>query len=328
MIGTVLAERYEVTARLASGGMADVYAAKDRRLERTVAVKVLRGEQGDPGAFLDELQAQGQLNHHAVVRLFDAGSHDERTYLVMEYVAGQSLKEAIRADDLSPARIAEIGACVAEALAAAHAAEVIHRDVKPANVLLGRDGQVRLADFGIASLADPATSLHTGVTYGTAAYLAPEHVRGEEVGPPADIYALGLVLLECFTGEREFSGPPLEAAVARLSRDPRIGEGLPPGWAQLLMAMTARDPEDRPSAAASAHALRELRESQDVLRAQTTAVSHRRYAVVAVVSALLIAAGFVTVANQAGAEPVEPTPETAVEAPEDPGPEPAEETRG
>jgi serine/threonine protein kinase len=123
----------------------------------------------------------------------------------------------------------------------------VHRDVKPGNVLIGRDGRVRLTDFGIARLVDSARVTSTGMMVGTASFLAPEQVAGEPVGPPADVYALGLVLLECLTGQREYAGSTVEVALARLQRLPRVPATLPAGWPGLLRAMTAREPADRPS---------------------------------------------------------------------------------
>jgi eukaryotic-like serine/threonine-protein kinase len=315
VIGTVLADRYELTARIASGGMADVYTATDQRLERTVAVKLLRnGEDADPAALLDELQAQGQLNHHGVVRLFDVGAHGDTPYLVMEYVAGRSLKDVIGDEPLPPQRVAEIGECLADTLATAHAAGIVHRDVKPANVLLDHDERVRLTDFGIARTAASESGGISGVTYGTAAYLAPEHVRGKSVGPPADTYALGLVLLECLTGRREFTGTPLEAAVARLSRDPEIPDALPEGWAPLLAAMTARQPEERPEAREAAQRLRALAVTAPLPRPSPG--PRRHHAVIAVGSALVLAAALLTVAHRADNGPAEP-PRQPAEQPAD-----------
>jgi hypothetical protein len=135
---------------------------------------------------------------------------------------------------------------------------VIHRDIKPANVLIGADGRVHLADFGIARLVDSAHVTRTGEVLGTPAYFAPEQVAGEAVGPATDIYALGLVLLECLTGERPFEGTAMEVAMARLSRDPEVPATLPPGWQSLLRSMLVRDAAARPDATAVAAALRTI----------------------------------------------------------------------
>jgi eukaryotic-like serine/threonine-protein kinase len=254
VIDTVLGGRYRITTLIARGGMADVFAAHDDTLDRTVAVKLLR-PRDDPGQFLGELLAQGRVNHEVVVRLYDAGCHDGLAYLVMEYVPGGSLRERIAEGQVPPGRCAEIGRCLAEAVDHAHRLGIVHQDIKPANVLLDDTGNVRLADFGIARLAESTRATGPDATLGTAAYLAPEQVAGEDVGPAVDIYALGLVLLEALTGRREYPGPTVEAALARLSRSPDVPTDLPDPWPPLLRAMTARDPAERPTAAEVAECL-------------------------------------------------------------------------
>jgi serine/threonine protein kinase len=155
--------------------------------------------------------------------------------------------------------VVAIGVQLAEALAHAHAAGVVHRDLKPGNVLLDADDRVTLTDFGIARLMSETTRhTATGVTLGTAAYLAPEQVRGEEVTPASDVYSLGLLLLEALTGERAYQGLPVEAALARLTTPPNIPDTVPSPWHELLRAMTALDPTDRPSAGQVAASLRDL----------------------------------------------------------------------
>jgi serine/threonine protein kinase len=182
----------------------------------------------------------------------------------MEFVEGETLSDAMRSRPLAAERLAEIGAAVADALAHVHARGMVHRDVKPANVLLGKDGSVKLTDFGIARLIDAAKVTSTGMMVGTASYLAPEQVAGEPVGPATDVYALGLVLLEALTGTREYDGPAIEAAMARLHRSPVMPATLPAGWPPVLAAMTAREVDARPSARDVAEALRSLRAGTDV----------------------------------------------------------------
>jgi eukaryotic-like serine/threonine-protein kinase len=248
--GDELSGRYRVTGTLARGAMADVYEARDLVLERRVAVKVLKGvEAGDPSRFLEELRALAQLNHECVVRLYDVGADREDPYLVMELVDGRTLRDVIEDGPLDPGTVAGLGHQIASALAHAHDAGVVHHDVKPANILIDGDWRGRLADFGVARTAD-RTGAHPEEILGTAAYLAPEQVAGEHVGAPADVYALGLVLLEALTGERAFPGQPAAAAVARLVREPTVPADLPPDWIELLRAMTARNPAQRPPAAA------------------------------------------------------------------------------
>lgn len=252
--------RYRSTGLLGRGGMADVHRAHDERLVRDVAVKVLRPGPGlDRDRFAAEAEVLAELRHPGIVALLDAGLDDELPWLALELVEGRTLREIMADGPPAPDLAADLGAQVAEALAAAHECGIIHRDVKPANVLVDADGRARIADFGIARLADATSGLTlTGQTIGTAAYLAPEQVGGADVGTAVDVYALGLVLLEWFTGRKEYDGSPLEAAVARLQRQPTIPASLPPGWARVVQAMTARDPQERPSAVEAAALLRAL----------------------------------------------------------------------
>ena len=248
-VDSILSERYHLESLLGRGGMADVFRGRDLTLERPVAVKVVRGaDDEDARRFAREIRAMAALSHPGIVRLFDAGTHEGVPYLVMELVDGQPLPSVLEAGPLGAARVAELGRELATALAHAHELGIVHRDVKPANVLLGADGRTRLSDFGIAQLADATRLTTPGMTTGTAAYLAPEQLQGGDVGPPADIYALGLVLLEALTGSREYTGTAVEAAMARLQRDPTIPDELLAPWPHLLRAMTDRDPSARPSA--------------------------------------------------------------------------------
>jgi serine/threonine protein kinase len=167
----------------------------------------------------------------------------------MEFVDGPSLSDVLRGGPIGVERAAALGVRLAEALAYAHHLGVVHRDVKPGNVLLDGAEAPRLADFGIARLADSTTLTASGVLVGTASYLAPEQLEGRHVGPAADVYSLGLVLLECSTGKRAYDGTPTEAALARLVRDPEVPDDLPRWWAELLRRMTSLGADSRPSAA-------------------------------------------------------------------------------
>lgn len=248
---TVLADRYRLGHLLGRGGVAEVYRARDLVLDREVAVKMLHEtvDESDRSRFEGEAKMLARLSHVGLVTVLDAGVSETRPFLVMELVEGQTLAAALREGPLPPDEVADIGAKLASTLAYAHEQEVVHRDVKPANVLLGPGRDPKLADFGIARLVgDTALHTKTGTTIGTPAYLSPEQVRGATVGPPSDVYSLGLVLLEALTGERAFTGTPIESAVARLHRAPGIPEDLPAGWRDLLLAMTATDSKDRPTA--------------------------------------------------------------------------------
>jgi len=259
----LLGGRYELLSVLGGGGMAQVYRARDHVLDRDVAVKMLRGTttgEAERARFVAEARILGGLSHTGLVTVLDAGLGAEaetdipgeevsQPFVVMELVEGPALSRVIAQGPMPLDEVAGIGAQVAQALAYVHAHGVVHRDVKPGNVLLGPDNCAKLADFGIARLLDDVATRYTsaGEAVGTAAYIAPEQVTGSEVTGAADIYALGLVLLEAITGQREYLGTPTEAAVARLHRSPRIPGHLPGPWRDLLTRMTARDPRMRPS---------------------------------------------------------------------------------
>ncbi|WP_261163819.1 serine/threonine-protein kinase [Microbacterium sp. Marseille-Q6965] len=254
----LLEGRYQLSECVGAGGMATVYRAHDIALGRTVAVKMMRTglEAGGVRSARSESAALASLNHPGLVTLYDARFAAEGPeYLVMEYVEGPTLSERIRRGPLPPEDVADLGAELAEALHAVHAAGVVHRDVKPSNVLLapsgrpGRAYRAKLADFGIAYLLGQERLTSPGVVIGTLSYLAPEQLRGAAPTPAADIYALGLVLLEALTGSRAFpSLAPHESLAARHALTVEIPDTLPAGWARLLRRMTADDPAARPSA--------------------------------------------------------------------------------
>jgi len=252
----VIDGRYRIVSHVAAGATSDVSVGIDEHLDREVAVKVLRGETADRRRFNAEAEVLAALDHPNLVHLYDAIDGDDIAVLVMEFIAGPSLAEVLRDGPLPEDRVARLGAEVASCLAYLHRRGVVHRDVKPANLLIGPDGHARLADFGIARLVDATRLTATGQSIGTPSYMSPEQLTGGAVGPPTDIYALGLVLLEARTGRRAFSGQGHEAVAARLARGPDIRvDELGRGWARLLAAMTAREPARRPTAAAVAAAL-------------------------------------------------------------------------
>ena len=249
--GTVIDERYRLRGLLGRGAMAEVYVATDLRLDRTVALKVARSEGTDDCGERNkhEAHALARLDHPNVVRMFDAGCWNGLEYLVLEHIDGPSLGLRLRDGPLSPGEATRIAGQTASALAYLHEQGIVHRDVKPANILLDRRGNAHLADFGTAIVRDGTRLTATGHAIGTASYLSPEQVRGHDIGPRTDIYALGLVLLECLTGRREYGGTPSEAAIARLSRQPVVDDDVPAPWRNRIKAMTALKPEARPSAA-------------------------------------------------------------------------------
>ncbi|WP_410614715.1 protein kinase domain-containing protein [Amycolatopsis sp. lyj-109] len=246
----LLGGRYEVGRLIGSGATARVYRAHDVRLTREVAVKIYDRDAValDQRRRLREMTIQGSISHPGVVTLLDSGTENGRTYLVMQLVEGENLAERLLGGPLPAADVTALADGLAEALAHVHARRIVHRDLKPANVFLSADGPL-IGDFGIAHALDATHITGTGLIPGTAAYLAPEQVSGEPAGPPADVYALGLILLECLTGQREYPGTMVEAAMARLTRPPRIPEDAPAALAYTLRRMTQREPADRPTAA-------------------------------------------------------------------------------
>jgi tRNA A-37 threonylcarbamoyl transferase component Bud32 len=252
--------RYHLRECVGQGGMARVYRAEDSLLGRTVAIKMLRAET-EQGAASErargEMTVLASLNHPALVTLYDAQLHPGRAeYLVMEFVDGPTLAERIAQGPLPSDEVAALAADLAEALHVVHGAGIVHRDIKPSNVLLtgrsltGSRSGAKLADFGISVLVDAARLTSPGTVIGTAAYLAPEQLNGAAPAPPADIYALGLVLREALTGERAFAeAEGIGATLVRLIEAPVIPESVGPAWSALLQRMTATDPEDRPTAA-------------------------------------------------------------------------------
>ena len=259
----LLSGRYLLGELLGRGGMGDVYRATDRVLARQVAVKVFRPDVSDDELHLrheSEARVLAGLNHPGLVAVYDIGTEDEQPFLVMELVEGETLAQLVRRGPLEQRHVASLGGQLAASLQAIHDAGVIHRDVKPANVMVraaddGTPLRTKLTDFGIARLVDGTRLTSTGLLLGTVQYLSPEQTIGGTVSYPSDVYALGLVLLECLTGGPAFPGVGIESAVVRLSRQPEVPAALGAQWGGLLQAMTAREPEDRPTAGEVAAAL-------------------------------------------------------------------------
>jgi hypothetical protein len=264
--GRCLGGRYRVGELLAAGGMGEVWAARDVLLDRPVAVKVLGGALAGDGRAAERLRrearAAGRLDHPNIARVLDLGEQDGRPYLVMELLEGESMAARIdRAGPMAPAEAARVVAAVADALQAAHAAGVVHRDVKPGNVFLTTAGEVKVLDFGIAAAAGEA-DLTTGLLLGTAAYLAPERALGRPATPAADVYSLGVVLYELLAGRRPFeAGSDIELAMAHVNAPPAplglVAPSTPPFLVAACGQALAKDPVARPpSAAAFARLLR------------------------------------------------------------------------
>ena len=254
-IGQVLGNRYRLIELLGSGGMATIYRANDTGLGRDVALKLLRTEYlRDPdfsSRFRQEAQSAASLSHPNVVTVYDYGEDPSGPYIVMELIDGEDLATILRRSGaLPPRQVARIGSAVARALAAAHARGLVHRDVKPGNVLIGRDGQVKVVDFGIARAIAEAQVTLPGTTLGSVHYFSPEQARGEPATSASDIYSLGIVLYEMLTGSRPWEGDSAASvALARLSGpvpDPMaVRPSVPPDLASITRRALALDPRDR-----------------------------------------------------------------------------------
>src|SRR5919206_2030600 len=260
LIGRVVDGRYAVAARIARGGMATVYLALDRRLHREVALKVMHAHLGDDpqfrARFIREARAAARLSHPGVVAVFDQGEDHGLLYLAMEYLEGRTLRTVLgELGVLTPGEALDVIEPVLDALGAAHAAGIVHRDVKPENVILTDDGRVKVADFGLARAASSVAST-SGVLMGTAAYLAPELIAHGLADARGDVYAVGVMLFEMLTGRLPFSGDvPLRVAYRHVHEDvpppSTVVPGLPEPLDVLVTAATARDPRRRPPDAAA-----------------------------------------------------------------------------
>jgi eukaryotic-like serine/threonine-protein kinase len=248
--------RYEVEKTLGGGGMAVVYLARDGELGRPVAVKVLAENLADDPElrerFVREARLAARLSHPNVVRVYDAGEEAGRPYIVMECVEGESLAETARREGrLDPARVVELALQACAGLEHAHRAGLIHRDVKPANLLVTHDGTLKIADFGIAHAVGGTRVTAVGTVLGTAAYLSPEQAFGEQVTPASDLYSLGACLYELLAGRPPYGHETLgELFSAREAGPPPPLEGVPRELAAAVMSCLERDPADRPGSAA------------------------------------------------------------------------------
>ncbi|CAN5375114.1 hypothetical protein BH09ACT6_BH09ACT6_26680 [soil metagenome] len=273
--GLTFGGRYELSTRIAIGGMGEVWQATDLVIGRNVAIKILKDEYlGDPG-FLERFRAEARhaalVNHEGIANVFDYGEEEGSAYLVMELVPGEALSVILEREHvLSTDRVLDIIAQTASALQAAHNAGLVHRDIKPGNLLITPDGRVKITDFGIARIADQVPLTATGQVMGTVQYLSPEQASGQSASSTTDIYSLGIVAYECLAGKRPFSGESQVAiAMAQINdAPPELPVTISEPVRNLVMSCIAKKPADRPaSTAALARAATALRQGDVALAA-------------------------------------------------------------
>ena len=251
-----LANRYELLELVGSGGMADVYKAHDKLLDRIVAVKVLHAQFASDAEFVARFQSEAKgaakMSHPNIVNIYDVGQEENSHYIVMEYVSGQTLREELDAGGRLPVATAlTIARQIAEALCHAHKNGLVHCDIKPHNILVMEDGRIKVADFGIACAVSSVTSTYTGNIVGSVHYFSPEQAKGASITPKSDIYSLGVVLYEMLTGELPFTGEtPVGIALKHLQEEPLsicvIDPSIPPFVEALVTELMAKDPNQRP----------------------------------------------------------------------------------
>jgi eukaryotic-like serine/threonine-protein kinase len=251
----ILNNRYEIQSKLGDGGMATVYKALDLKLNRMVAVKILRDSYASDPQFLVRFEREAKqaanLNHPNIVRVYDVGDDGDVHYIVMEYIEGSNLKETIiRSAPFPISQALEIGAQICDAIAYSHSMGLIHRDIKPQNILMDKDGRVRVTDFGIAKSNTASTLTEAGITLGTVHYFSPEQAKGQPVLPQSDIYSIGVVLFEMLTGRIPFdSDNPVALALKHIEETPpslrRLNPNIPPVVEQIVLRALAKDPSQR-----------------------------------------------------------------------------------
>ena len=254
LIDTLFDGRYRIQRKLGAGGMADVYLAEDQELGRRVAIKILNGRHANDAQFIERFRREAKnaaaLNHPNIVSIYDRGEAEDTYYIAMEFLDGRTLKELIVGHGAAPVRVAiEYARQILSALRFAHRHGIVHRDIKPHNVLVDAEGRVKVTDFGIAR-AGTSQMTETGSIVGTAQYLSPEQAKGGEVDQRSDLYSLGVVLYELLTGKTPFEGDtPVEVAMKHLSNAPKppseLRKDIPPELDMVVLRALAKDPNDR-----------------------------------------------------------------------------------
>ncbi len=279
---TEYADRYEIVREIARGGMANVYLARDKKLDRAVALKVLPAELSRDPSFVERFRLEAQsaagLNDPNIVTVYDWGQEESTSFIVMEYVEGRTLRDVINEGPVAPDQAAQIATDIAKALAAAHRAGVVHRDIKPGNVLITPSGQVKVTDFGIARANGVGDGLtKTGAVMGTATYFSPEQAQGLAVDARSDVYSLGIVLYEMVTGVVPFVGDSAVSVAYLHVREPvkapsQRRRDLPPEFESIILTCLAKDPAGRYQSADELRAdLLRFRRGQALIGGPTTA---------------------------------------------------------
>ena len=335
---SVASGRYRLKRPLGHGGMATVYLGHDSELDRPVAIKVLAenltGDETFRRRFLREAQLAARLSHPNVVSVYDAGEQaDGRPYIVMEHVDGETLADVLRKRGPLPAdEAATLAAQACRGLAHAHAAGLVHRDVKPQNLLLRRDGTLKVADFGIARAAEGTALTEAGTVLGTAAYLSPEQALGQEATPAADVYSLGAVLYELLTGRPPYQLESLADLAARQAEGAitpvsELATGIPQRVEDAVMRSLARNPAYRPTSAGEL--ARELEPAETATAPLPRLRRDRRKLWIALAGMLVLAATLLGIAlatlGSGGKPPAKPRAPAV--APIQPGTTPQEQAR-
>ena len=257
-VGQLYGDRYRLQLRIATGGMGEVWQAEDELILRQCAIKILKEEYLDDPMFLERFRSEAKsaalVEHEGIANIFDYGEDTGAAYLVMELVPGESLSRLIeREKKLSEERVLDIIAQTSRALGAAHARGLVHRDIKPGNLLITPDGKVKITDFGIARVGDQVPLTKTGQVMGTVQYLAPEQATGKPSTPATDLYALGVVAYEALSGKRPFTGEnQMAIAMAHINEmPPALPESIDPRVQNLVLSCLAKKPTQRPESANS-----------------------------------------------------------------------------